>query len=131
MKEILIPLFAMTALFVIPAVIGLIAILMWHKSRNRLYQSIDDAIEKGAPPEVINELVALTDSREKKELKTSKAKHLADGSVMLALGIAFLVLRYLGVNTAMIYPGVFLTALGLANLCIGAFFAKDKKRDGE
>lgn len=131
MNEIIIPLAGIFALFIFPASIALIAVLKWHKGRNRLYQSIDDAIEKGAPPEVISQLVAMTESKEEKKPPTSRSKHLSNGAVLLALGIAFLVLRYLGMNSNMIYPGVFATALGLAFLCIGAFFVKDDPTDSE
>ena len=131
MNELLIPLAGIFAVFVIPGLIGLTFIVLWYKSRNRLYQSIDAAIDKSAPPEVISRLVELTESKENKEDKTSRQKHLTDGAIMLAIGIAFLVIYFLGINSAVIWPGLFLTLIGVAKLCIGAFSAKDDTTTGE
>ncbi len=101
MKEIIIPLFAITARFVMPAVIGLVAVISWFKSRNRLYGTIDDAIDKGAPPEVINKLLAMTESKESKEPQSSKRKELSEGAIALGVGVAFLILYYLVGNRGM------------------------------
>jgi hypothetical protein len=131
LKEILIPMFAITALFIIPGLIGLTAVILWFKSRNRLYQSIDVAIEKNAPPEVISQLVAMSESNVKKEDKTSRQKHISDGAVILAVGIAFLVIYFLGISPWVIWPGLFLTLIGLAKLCIGIFADKDDSTDSE
>jgi len=129
MKEILIPMFAIFAIFIIPSMIGLTAVIMWFRSRNRLYKTIEHAVEQNADPEVISKLVALTESKEAKEDKTSKQKHITDGAIMLALGIAFLVIFYMGINWGVIWPGVFLTLIGLAKLLIGAFASKDNRTD--
>lgn len=129
MKEILIPMFAITALFIIPGMIGLTAVILWFKSRNRLYKTIDDAIDKNASPEVIKQLVELTATKEVKEDTTSKQKHLVDGAIMLAVGIACLVLYCVINKGVMIWPGVFLTLIGLAKLCIGGFASKNNTTD--
>lgn len=126
-KEVIIPLFALTALFVIPAIIGLIAIRLWFKSRDRLYTTIDDAIEKGAPPEVINRLVEMTESKEEKVENTPVIKHLSEGAFWLAVGIAMLIFFYKGGPTGTIVPGTFCTVFGLAKFGIAAYAAKNKK----
>lgn len=131
MKEIIIPLAGIIALFVIPAMIGLTAILLWFKSRNRLYNSIDDAIEKGASPEVIQQLVALTEKKEEKEPKSSKKKYLADGFIMLGLGGAFSFLLYYTNNKGLAYPAAILSMLGIAHLLISIFIKQDKPGQGE
>ena len=131
MKELIIPLFALTALFVIPAVIGLVAVISWFKTRNRLYQTIEDAIDKNAPPEVIAQLVDMTKSKEEKEEKKSVVKHLSEGGVLFALGIAFLVFRYFGGPAGVIFPGTFLTLFGLAKFGVAAYAARHDKGAGE
>ena len=130
LKE-LIPYFAMTVVFVIPGLIGLIAIVMWFKSRARLYQSIDNAVERGASQEVIDKLVEMTKSKEEKEEKKGVVKHLSEGVPMLAVGIAFIVYFYIGGLTGVIFPGVLLTLFGLGKLGIALYVAKSSKPEGE
>ena len=125
----IIPIFAMTALFVIPALIGLTAIVMWFKTRNRLYKTIEDAVEKNAPPEVIAQLVALAETKAEKEDKSSPVKHFTDGAVLLALGVAFLVFYMRGGPQGVIFPAVFLTLFGVAKFCIAAFVARHEKTE--
>ena len=127
MKEIIIPIFALTALFVIPAIIGLIAVLKWFQSRDRLYQSIDEAIEKNASPEVISQLVSLTESKESREPKSSRIKRFSDAAFWLAMGVGFIVFYYHGGPKGVIFPGVFMSLYGLILLGIAAFVAKDDK----
>lgn len=131
MLEALIPYFAMIVIFVIPGLIGLIAIILWFKSRNRLYQSIDDAIENGASPEVINKLVSLTESKESREPKSSRVKRLSDAAFWLAIGVGFIVFFYNGGPKGVIFPGIFMTLYGLILLCIALFVIKDDKPDSE
>lgn len=130
MSEYVLPLFAMTSLFIIPALIGLIAIVLWFRNRKRLYQSIDDAIDKGAPPEVINRLVEMVEKKENKdeEYKTPRKKSISNGCFLLALGIAFIFLYSRGVNQNLIYPAAFCTMLGLAHLCIALFIKDDEPK---
>jgi hypothetical protein len=129
--HLILPLFALTALFVFPAIIGLIAVLKWFRSRNRLYESIDHAIDKGASPEVIDQLIGLTKKEDDGEDKTPRKKRLTDGIMMLALGIAFIILYVMGINDTLIYPAAFLTLLGLGNLCVAAINLKDSSPDSE
>lgn len=129
MKELIIELFAITALFVIPAIIGLIAIRSWFKGRDRLYNSIDAAIERGAPPEVIAQLVALTESKDDK--LPNRKKYFVNGFLLLSIGIAFTIIYLRGVNENLIYPAVFASLLGLGHIIIAAFILKDDGPESE
>lgn len=130
MNEMLMGLFAMTALFIIPAIIGLIAIVLWFRNRNRLYQSIDHAVEQGAPSETINRLVAMTEKKPVKELPKRK-QYYVTGIFFTAFGIAFSIIYLLGVNNNVIYPAAFATFLGLAHIVNAAFILKDNDTDSE
>ena len=131
MEELIIPLAGIFALFVVPALVGLTFIILWYKSRNRLYRSIDEAIDKNAPPEVINQLVTLTESKEKKDPKGSKVKRLTDAAFWVAIGVGFLFFFYFGGPRGVIFPGIFMTLYGLILLCIAIFAVKDDKTDSE
>ncbi len=128
---VLIPMFGIFALFVVPGIIGLIAIRLWFRSRDRLYQTIDAAIDKGAPPEVINQLVEMTRSKEDKEEKKPVIKHLSEGALFLAAGVALLLFFFNGGPTGTIVPGVFGTLFGLIKFGIAAVAAKRSNYQGE
>jgi hypothetical protein len=129
MLEELIPYFAMTVLFVIPAMICLTATILWFRSRNKLYQNIEEALKNDAPPEVVSQLVALTESKESREPKASRVKRFTDAAFWVAIGVGFIVFFFNGGPRPVIFPGVFMSLYGLILLCIAVFVVKDDNSD--
>ena len=123
----LIPIVAITSSIGIPAVVIVIALYTWHKRKIARYNVIERAIESNASPEVIEQLVASIGEEDNKKRTPVRQRNLIHGTILMALGLSFLILRFIlgGTDIAgMLATGAILTMLAIAKFVIAFFILK-------
>ena len=126
--EAFIPIVAITTSFGVPAVVIIIALYISHKRKMARYNVIEKAIESNATPEVIEQLVATIGEEDSKKRTPPRQRSLIQGTILLALGISFIAIRFF-LNapddiTGVSITGMILTVLGLAKFIIAFFILK-------
>lgn len=123
----LIPIVAITSSIGIPAVVIVIALYTWHKRKIARYNVIEKAIESNANPEVIEQLVATISEEDTKKRTPPRQRNLIHGTILMALGIGFFILRFIIGGTdieGMLVTGAILTMLAIAKFIIAFFILK-------
>ncbi len=123
----LIPIVAITSSIGIPAVVIVIALYTWHKRKIARYNVIEKAIESNANPEVIEQLVATISEEDTKKRTPPRQRNLIHGTILMALGIGFFILRFIIGGTdieGMLATGAILTMLAIAKFIIAFFILK-------
>lgn len=125
--EAFIPIVAITTSLGVPAVVIIIALYISHKRKMARYNVIEKAIESNATPEVIEQLVATIGEEDAKKRTPPRQRNLIHGTILLALGIGFFILRFIigGTDIAgMLATGAILTMLAIAKFIIAFFILK-------
>ena len=132
MEDILIPIVAIFSVFGLPAVVVISIIVALYKARVARYRAIEQVLNSNASPEVIEKLVASISAEENKKPASSRQSSLIQGTILLALGAAFLAFHYYSGQSAPLYIGTLLLLLAAAKLIIAFFIIKEKPQpDGE
>lgn len=123
----LIPIVAITSSIGIPAMVIVIAIFVFHKRKMARYNLIEKAIESNASPEIVQQLVVTIGEEENKKRTPPRQRNLIHGTILMALGLGFFILRFIfgGTETAgMLATGAILTLLAIAKFIIAFFILK-------
>ncbi len=123
----LIPIVAITTSLGLPTAIVIIAMLVSHRRKMARYNVIEKAIATNASPEVIQQLVATIGAEENKKRTPPKQKNLIQATILLFIGLAFFVLKFIigGTDvTGMLAAGAILTMLAIAKFIIAFFIIK-------
>ncbi len=124
MEDILIPIVAILAIFGLPALVMLVAIVAVYKSKVARYRIIERAVNNNASPEVVERLVATIRTEENKKTTPPRQRNLIQGTLLLAVGIALFAFWLSGGPVALLHAGTLLTLIGLAKFIIAVFIIK-------
>lgn len=123
MENILIALMAIL-MFGLPAFVVLAAIVALYKNKVARYTIIKQAVNNNASPEVVERLVATIQAEDNKKTVSPRQQNLSQGTLLLAVSIAFFVFWLYGREPFPLYVGTLLTLIGIAKFIIAIFIFK-------
>lgn len=129
MEDILIPIVAIFSVFVVPALVVVSIIVAVYKHRVARYKAIELAINNNASPEAIEKLVSSIGAEVGKKSVPSRQSNLTQGTILLAVGISFLIFWAYGHDRVPLYLGTLLSLLGVAKLIVAFFIIKDQQEN--
>jgi len=124
----LIPIVAILSTFGVPAIVVIVIVLISHRNKIARYNVIERAMESNVSPEVMEQLINSISEEDSRKNTPPKQKHLMHGTLLIALGISFFVMRFIIGGTdlnGLLAAGAVLTMLALAKFII-AFFIVGK-----